>query len=218
MASVVAELRKLGSQKTRNEMVSRYAIPSDHAFGVPMAKMQAIAKRLRGPDARRNHELALALWKARWYEARTVAALVDEPALVTAAQMDAWRRDFDSWAICDTVCFKLFDQTPHAVRKMGPWCRGREEFARRAGFALIACVALHNKSAPDAALLKTLPLIEEGARDERNFVKKAVSWALRSVGRRPSLKPAARDLAKRLSESADATARWVGRDALQGLK
>lgn len=215
--SAVAELRKLADRKTRDEMQPRYGIPSHNAFGVRMATMQALAKRLRSADPRRSHALAAALWKTGWYEARTVAALVDEPALVTAAQMDAWRRDFDSWAICDTVCFKLFDQTPHAIRKMGPWCRSRDEFARRAGFAMIACVALHNKSAPDSALLKTLPLIESGARDDRNFVKKGVSWALRSLARRPGVREAARETAQRLAASPDAASRWVGRDALRGF-
>ena len=147
-----------------------------------------------------------------------LAVFVAEPARVTPALMDRWARDFDNWAICDHACFHLFDRTPHAWRKIAQWSKSREEFVKRAAFALLASVALHDKQAPDAPFLKALPLVERGATDERNFVKKGVSWALRGVGRRnaavhgPSVA-----VARRLAASESPAARWVGRDALREL-
>jgi 3-methyladenine DNA glycosylase AlkD len=193
--------------------MARYGIPSDNALGVPMATMQGIAKRLG-----RNHELAAALWDTGCYEARTMAAFVDEPARVTPAQMDRWCRDFDSWAICDTLCFHLFDRTPHAFRKVAQWSRRRDEFVKRAAFALLACLALHDKGAEDKFFLQCLPLIERAAEDERNFVKKGVLWALRGIGERNlKLNSAAMILAKRLAVSPQPAARWVGKGALREL-
>jgi 3-methyladenine DNA glycosylase AlkD len=147
-----------------------------------------------------------------------LACFLDEPDKVTPAQMDRWCRDFDSWAIVDTVCFHLFDKTPHAWRKVEQWARKREEFVKRAAFALLASLALHDQDADDELFGKCLPLVERAATDDRNFVKKGVSWALRSVGRRNSrLHSAAVALAQRLAASADATARWVGKDVLRDL-
>ena len=169
-----------------------------------------------GPWTR--HPLALALWKTDIYEARMLAAVVEDPARITAAQMDRWARDFDNWAICDHCCFHLFDETPHAWAKIDRWTRRREEFVKRAGFALLASVALHDKRAPDAPFVRALGLIAREACDDRNFVKKGVSWALRSIGRRnPALKAAALSLARRLAASDDRTARWIGRDAVKDL-
>ena len=147
-----------------------------------------------------------------------LAAYVDEPERVTPAQMDRWCRDFDNWGICDTVCFVLFDRTPHAWRKVEPWSRQRGEFAKRTGFVLMACLAGHNKTATDAQFLALLPLIEKGAHDERNFVKKGVSWALRMIGRRSlALNKAALLVAKRLADTEEAASRWIGKDALREL-
>jgi 3-methyladenine DNA glycosylase AlkD len=166
----------------------------------------------------RHHELAAGLWETGWYEARMLAAFVDEPDRVTAAQMDRWCRDFDSWAICDTVCFHLFDRTPHAWRKVEQWAGRRNEFEKRAAFALLASLAGHDKKAPDEPFVGCLPLIERGATDGRNFVKKGVSWALRGIGHRNAdLHAAAVALARRLAESSHAAARWVGKDALRDL-
>ena len=210
--AVVAELKKLGTQRTRDGM-ARYAIPSEHAFGVPMATMQAVAKRLG-----RNHELALALWDTGWYEARTVAALIDEPARVTAAQMDRWAREFGNWAVCDSVCFFLFDRAPHAFSRVNKWSRAEDEYVKRGAFALLASLAAHDKLSDDAAFLECLPLIEMAAYDERNFVKKGVSWALRLMGRRNvALHSACVATAERLADSEDAPARWIGRGAFQEL-
>ena len=193
--------------------MARYAIPSNRAFGVTVGAMRAYAKKLG-----RDHELALALWADGHYEARMLACFVDDPALVTTAQMDRWCRDFDNWAICDTACFQLFDRTPHAWKKVAAWAPRREEFVRRGAFALLASIALHDKQAEDAPFLRGLRLVERGAPDERNFVKKAVSWALRSIGRRNlALNAASVKVAERLAASSKPAARWVGKDALREL-
>ena len=211
-ADVLAELRGLGSEANRAGM-ARYGIVSPQAFGTSVAALRDLAKRLG-----RDHRLALALWETGWYEARMLTAFVDEPARVTPRQMDRWARDFDNWAICDGICFHLFDKTPHAWDKVEAWAPRREEFVRRAAFALLAALALHERTAPDERFLGALPLIERAAADERNFVKKGVSWALRAVGRRnPALKTAAVELSRRLAASGDPTQRWIGKDALRDL-
>jgi 3-methyladenine DNA glycosylase AlkD len=205
-------LERRGTKKNREGM-ARYGIVAPKAFGVSVGTIQQLAKRLG-----RDHDLAAELWETGWYEARMLTSFVDDPARVTSPQMDRWARDFDNWAICDTVCFHLFDRTPHAWRKIGPWSRRRDEFVKRAAFALLAGLALHDKSAGDEKFLSTLPLIERAASDERNFVKKGVSWALRVMGRRNAkLNAAAVATARRLAESSDASSRWIGREALREL-
>ena len=209
----LAWLERRGSRRTREEMLTRYGITAPRAFGVPMSAIQQLGKKL-GQD----HALAAALWDSGWYEARLLAAFVEEPARVTAAQMDRWARDFDNWGVCDTLCFKLFDRTPHAWRKIEQWSGRRHEFVKRAAFALLASVALHDRRAPDAPFLTSLALIERAAPDERNFVKKGVSWALRAVGRRNrALNAASLELARRLAASPEPGARWVGKDAAREL-
>ena len=195
--------------------MARYGIVAPKVFGVSVADLRTLARPYRG-----NHELAEALWKTAWYEARMLAAFVDDPARVTPRQMDSWARDFDNWAICDTVCFHLFDKTPHAWSKINRWSDRRHEFVKRAAFALLASVALHDKAAEARPFLDALPLIERAASDDRNFVKKGVSWALRGIGKRrdPELRRAALQLAQRLSLAKDPSARWVGRDALKDLR
>ena len=212
---VQAALQWLKSHATRRtrEGMARYAIPSDNALGVSVADIRVLAKRLG-----RNHELAAALWETGCYEARMLTAFIDDPARVTPAQMDRWARDFDNWAICDTLCFHLFDRTPHAWAKVAQWSDKRGEFARRAAFALIASLAGHDKAAGDERFIESLVFIERAATDERNFVKKAVSWALRGLGRRnPKLNGRAVTVARRLADSPHAAARWVGKDALRDL-
>ena len=205
-------LERRGTKKNRDGM-ARYAIVAPKAFGVSVADIRQLAKKLG-----RDHELAAALWETGWYEARMLTAFVDEPDRVTPTQMDRWARHFDNWAICDTLCFHLFDRTPHAWRKIAQWSTKRDEFVKRAAFALLASIALHDKKEADEPFLRSLELIERGATDDRNFVKKAVSWALRSIGRRNSaLNAAAVAVAKRLVESAESAPRWVGRDALREL-
>jgi 3-methyladenine DNA glycosylase AlkD len=193
--------------------MARYAIRSEKVFGVSVADTRALAKRLG-----RDHALAGALWETGWHEARMLASFVDEPSCVTLAQMDRWARDFDNWAICDTVCFHLFDRTPHAWRRIEPWTRRRGELVKRAGFALLASLALHDKRCGDEAFLRSLALVERGASDGRNFVKKSVSWALRAIGRRNrALRLAAVEAASRLAVAPSAASRWVGRDVLRQL-
>ena len=173
VAAAITSLERMSSKATTDGM-ARYGIPSGNAFGVPVGRIRQLAQRLG-----RDHVLAGALWKTGWYEARMLSAFVDEPERVTPTQMDRWCRDFDSWAICDTVCFHLFDRSPHAWSKIEGWCEKREEFVKRGGFALLACLALHDRSIGDPPFLESLRWIERGAGDERNFVKKGVSWALR---------------------------------------
>lgn len=193
--------------------LARFGITASKAFGVSMKNIQVLARRLG-----RNHELAAALWDTGWYEARMLTSFVEEPARVTAVQMDCWCKDFDNWGICDTLCFHLFDRTPHAWSKVEQWSHSREEFVKRAAFALLACLALHDKASGDNRFLKSLVLVERAATDERNFVKKGVNWALRSIGRRSSaLNVAALALARRLAESPQGAPRWVGQDALRDL-
>jgi 3-methyladenine DNA glycosylase AlkD len=210
---VLAALRREADPRVLAEMGPRYGLVVDKAMGVAMNRMQAVAK-----AAGRDHALAEALWETGWYEARMVACMVDDPAAVTPAQMDRWRADFDNWGIVDTVCFKLWDQVPFAPAKAREWCGMNDEFGRRAGFALMACLALHGK-ADEAFFLDGLKRIEACATDERNFVKKGVNWALRAIGgkKSPALRAAARTTAERLAASKDRTARWNGRDALRAF-
>lgn len=205
-------LEKKGTRRDR-ENLARFAITTDKAFGVSVANIRVLAKQLG-----RSHELAAALWDTGWYEARMLTSFVDEPARVTSAQMDRWCRDFDNWGICDTLCFHLFDRTPHAWAKVAKWSTRRAEFEKRAAFALLASLAGHDKTAANELFLEALPLIERAAADERNFVKKGVNWALRGVGRRNvRLHSAAVKVARRLADSPDRAPRWVGKDALREL-
>lgn len=193
--------------------LARYGIVTPRAFGVPVGALLGLARRIG-----RDHALAATLWRSGWYEARLLAAMIDDPKQVTRKQMDAWAADFDNWGVCDTVCWHLFDSSPFAWQKARQWARSPREFVKRAGFAIMAGKAGHDKTARDAEFLALLPLIEKGARDERNFVKKGVNWALRRIGRRNlALNAAALALARRLAASPDASCRWVGKDALREL-
>jgi 3-methyladenine DNA glycosylase AlkD len=217
--SVIASLKRLSSKATRDGM-ARYGLPSDNAFGVPVGAIQGLGRGLTR-EGGRDHDLAAALWASGWYEARMLAAFVDDPALVTVRQMDRWAKDFDNWGICDTVCFHLFDRTPHAMGRVVAWAPRREEFVKRAAFALLACVALHDredKGRDDERFARCLPLIQEAAADDRNFVKKGASWALRAIGNRsPGLRASCVETAHRMAASPNAPVRWVGRDALRDL-
>ncbi len=210
--TALAAVKKMSTPKDRANL-ARFGINAKKAFGVSMANIQKLAKRLG-----RSHDLAAALWDTGWYEARMLTSFVDEPDRVTPAQMDRWCRDFDNWGIVDTVCFVLFDRTPHAWAKVVEWSERRDEFQKRAAFALLASLAGHDKKATDRQFIVALPLIERAASDERNFVKKGVSWALRRIGRRnPALHAAALPIARRLAASPEPAARWIGKDALRDL-
>lgn len=225
--AIVSSLRRLGSKRVRDDMADRYGIrlpDPDMAFGVGMGAIQKVAKahvRKGAAGAAWNHALAAGLWETGWYEARSAAAFIDDPALVTAAQMEAWCRDFDNWGIVDTVCFKLFDRvaTDVAFKKIEQWSKAKGEFQKRAAFALLASIALHDKELDDEVFRRRLPLAEHAATDDRNFVKKGVSWALRGVARRSSgLREEVRELAERLVASLDQSSRWIGKDVLRQIK
>ena len=199
--------------KATLEGMARYAIPSDHAYGVAMKDIKAL-----GTTLGRNQPLAVALWATGVYEARMLASFVGDPVRLTAAQMDRWCRDFDNWALCDAMSFNLFDRTPHAWTKVGEWSSRRREFEKRTAFALLWSLTVHDKNAANEAFERGLLLIEREAGDERHFVKKATNMALRAIGKRNlALNAAAVRVARRLAESEDATARWVGKDALREL-
>jgi 3-methyladenine DNA glycosylase AlkD len=211
--SIIATLRRFASKSVRDGM-ARFAIPSDNALGVSVGTLRKEAKRIG-----RNHELAEGLWKTRHYEARMLATMIDEPEKVTAAQMDRWCRDFDNWAIVDTACFHLFDRTADAWTMVERWAKLKGEFQKRAAFALIWGLTVHDKRSSDAPFLKGLKLIERAATDERNFVKKAVNMALRATGKRNAvLHAAATATAERLADLSDTTARWNGKNALRELR
>ena len=209
---VLAWLHRTGTQATRDGM-ARYAIPADRAVGVPVGALRDKAKELG-----RSHALAAALWDSGIYEARMLAAFVDEPERVTGEQMDRWRAEFDNWAIGDHLCFHLFDRAADAWAKVHEWAGLEPEPQRRAAFALLWALALHDKQAPDERFLACLPLVEAAAVDERNFVKKGVDMALRAYGRRsPAVRAAAVEAAERLAVSASPAARWIGKSALREL-
>jgi 3-methyladenine DNA glycosylase AlkD len=210
---VVRTLERMGDPERRHGM-ARYGIDTSHAVGVSVTELRRLARGL-GHD----HELAAALWGSGVHEARILASLVDEPARVTPAQMDAWVADLESWDVCDGVCGNLFDRTPFALDKAVEWSGREPEFERRAGFALMAWAAVHRKDLPDAAFGSLLPLIRERSTDDRNYVKKAVSWALRQIGKRSAgLNTEAIRTAERIERIDARASRWIARDALRELR
>lgn len=207
---VLAWLEAHRTEKDRENLI-RFGIYAKYAMGVSVSNIQLLAGMLG-----RNHDLALALWSTGFYEARMLCAFIDETQRVTPEQMDSWCHQFDNWGICDTVCFHLFDRTQYAWDKVALWRNNDGEFSKRAAFALLASLAGHDKTASDEQFLQGLQFIEVAAQDERNFVKKAVNWALRRVGGRgPVLRAAAIEVAQRLAASPQAAPRWVGKDALR---
>ncbi len=193
--------------------MARYGITVTDTFGVPMGPLKELAKELG-----RDHARALELWKTGNRDARMLAAFTADPKVMTRAEMNAWVRDFDSWDVCDGCAIHLLRKSPFAWELAWKWAGGKREFVRRAGFAMFATLAVHDKKAADEVFLEVLPLIEEMAGDERNFVKKAVNWALRQIGKRnPELRRAAIEVAARLAEAREPSPRWVGKDALREL-
>jgi 3-methyladenine DNA glycosylase AlkD len=212
VAYALTWLERRGTRRNRDGM-ARYGIVAKKVFGVSMGTMRSLAKELG-----RDHALSQALWKTGWYEARILACLVGDPDRVTPVQMDRWAKAFDNWAVCDTATFALWDKSPHAWPKVREWARKDEEFVKRAAFAMLASLTVHDKKAPDETYLEGLRLIEREASDSRNFVKKAVNWALRSIGKRGlRLNREAIALARRLAASENSAERWVGKDALREL-
>jgi len=210
---VLLTLRSM-SNPSNVEGMARYGINKEHALGISVSDLRRMAKELG-----RNHELALLLWESGILEARILAALVDDPGMVTVEQMDAWVTGIDSWDVCDQLCGNLFDKTPFAYEKAIEWSGREEEFVRRAGFVLMATLSVHDKTAPDSVFEKFLVLIESGSSDDRNYVKKAVNWALRQIGKRNSrLNSKAIRVAERIQRIESKAARWIATDALRELR
>ena len=194
--------------------MARYAINTSGTLGVPVHVIRKLAK-----ETGRDHALAEQLWNSGIHEARILAALVDDPAWVTARQMERWARDFDSWDVCDQACHSLFRYSPMAWRKAEQWARAKGEFVRRAGFSLMAGLAVKDQKATDEQFAALFPLIAEAASDERNMVKKAVNWALRGIGKRNRrLHQMAIAAAEEIRRQDSRAARWIAADALRELR
>lgn len=210
---IIANLKQLANAQAVEGM-ARFGSRPTQALGISMPTLRKMAK-----DIGRNQALALALWDSGIHEARILASMIAEPQLVSAELMEEWVNDFDSWDVCDQVCGNLFDKTPYAYHKAVQWCQREREFVRRAGFVMMAELAVHDKKAADEAFLQFFPLIKHYAGDERNFVKKAVNWALRQIGKRNShLRALAMTCAHEIQTMDSKTARWVARDALKELQ
>ena len=193
--------------------MARYGIATERAFGITVTQLRGYARTLG-----RDQELAAELWDSGVHEARLLATMVAEPALVTEVQVDAWIRDVDSWDLCDGLCGNLVDRTPFALDKVVEWTARDEEFVKRAGFALIAWMAVHRKDLNDGCFEAFLPTIREGSTDERNYVKKAVNWALRQIGKRSEgLNRRSIETARDIQRMDSRAARWIATDALREL-
>jgi 3-methyladenine DNA glycosylase AlkD len=215
MASVEDILMQLKAKARPDQLegMARYGMAVEQRLGVAVPDMRKIAKEI-GKD----HQLALELWQTGIPEAMMVASMVDVPGEVNEEQMETWVQDFNSWDVCDQVCMNLFEKTPMAWKKILDWSRRDEEFVKRAAFALLACLAWHNKHAPDEAFIRLIPAIKEGAADGRNFVKKAVNWALRSIGKRNmNLHQVAMQAAQEIQKMDSKSARWIASDAIRDL-
>lgn len=208
-------LRRLKAQASAENLagMARFGIAVRDAYGVPLGPLKEIARELG-----RDHARAHALWATRNREARMLAIFTADPKQMTRTEMNRWVRDIQSWEICDGCALHLFRKTPFAWELALKWARQKQEFVRRAGFTMIAVLAVHDKQATDEMFLEVLPLIEATADDERNFVRKAVNWALRQIGKRnAALCVAAMEVAQRLGNSENKTARWIGKDAIRDI-
>jgi 3-methyladenine DNA glycosylase AlkD len=209
---IIAQLKKHSSRKNREGM-ARFGIDTKHALGVNIPVLRVLAKKIGG-----DHKLAKDLWKTKIHEAKILAGMIDELEKVTEGQMDEWVKGFNSWDLCDQCCMNLFNRLPIAWEKAIEWAGRKEEFVRRAGFALMACLALHDKKAKDKDFFKFFPLIIKYSIDERNFVRKAVNWALRQIGKRnPNLNKKAVKVAKEILKINSKTAKWIASDAIREL-
>ena len=210
---ILAQLKQ-NSDPSQLPGMAKFGITIENRLGCSVPYMRKLAK-----QTGKDHQLALELWKTGIAEAKIVASMIDDPKKLTGAQMDDWVKDFDSWDVCDQVCMNLFDKTPLAWQKVIEWSQREEEFVKRAAFTLIACLAWHDKEAKDERFIKLLPVIESAATDERNFVKKAVNWALRHIGKRnQKLNPMAIQTAKNISKLNSKAARWIAADAIRELE
>ena len=209
---ILGRLKSLANAENVAGM-ARFGINPENTLGISIPVLRKMAREIG-----RDHALAQELWSSGVHEARILAALIDDPRLVTEAQMDAWAADFDSWDVCDQCCADLFDKTEPAYRKAVEWAARDEEFVKRAGFALMAALAWHDKRAPDEAFVAFLPVIQRESADGRNFVRKAVNWALRTIGKRnAALNIRAIATAKEIQATGSKPARWIAADALREL-
>lgn len=209
---ILGKLKSLGDPKAVEGM-AKFGINTEQAYGVSIPNIRALAKKIG-----RDHNLAQELWSSGIHEARILAGIVDDPRLVTEEQMDTWVKSFDSWDVCDQCCSNLFDKTKFAHQKAAQWSQRREEFVRRAGFTLMAALAVHDKNARDEDFIAFLPLIKNASTDERNFVKKAVNWALRQIGKRNArLNKRAVELAEEIQEIDARSAKWIASNAIREL-
>jgi 3-methyladenine DNA glycosylase AlkD len=209
---IIKQLKEMGDPKNVEGM-ARYGINPRNNFGVSIYKLRPLAKEIG-----KNHELAIKLWDSDIHDARLLACFIDEPKKVTGEQMDSWAKDFDSWDICDQACTSLFDMTSFAWNKVFEWAEREEEFVKRSAFSLIAGLSVHDKKACDAEFEQFLPLIKKHSKDERNYVKKAVNWALRNIGKRNhKLNKKAIKTARDIQKIDSKTARWIANDAMREL-
>jgi 3-methyladenine DNA glycosylase AlkD len=216
MASVKDVLDKLRSKARPEQLkgMAKYGITIEQRLGVSVPDMRKLAKEI-GKD----HKLALDLWRTGIAEARIVAGMVGDPARLTEKQMEEWVKGINSWDVCDQVCMNLFEKNQLAWKKIVDWSGREEEFVKRTAFSLTACLAWHDKKASDEKFVALLPVIIRGATDERNFVKKAVNWALRNVGKRNlNLNGAAINAAKEIQRLDSKAARWIAADAIRELE
>ena len=213
VSEILAELKSLGDPKNIAE-AQRVGGNTSKAYGVKVPHIRAIAK-----EHKKDHTLALALWETDVHEARILASMVDDPKQVMQEQMEAWVLDFNSWDLCDQCCCNLFDRTSYAYSKAFEWSERPEEYVKRAGFVIMACLALHDKKASNADFEQFFPIMKRVATDERNFVKKAVNWALRNIGKRNlALNHRAIEVAEDIDTIDDKTAHWIAKDALRELQ
>ena len=213
LSNEIFEKLKLKSRKDQLEGMSRYGININKRLGVSIPDIRKIAK-----EFGKNHLVALELWDVGLADAKITAALIDEPDKVTENQMEEWVKDIDSWDVCDQICMNLFDKTPYAWKKIIDWSKRDEEFVKRTAFSLLACLAWHDKKSDDNKFIDYFPLIKRNATDERNYVKKAVSWALRHIGKRNlNLHKAALKLASEIKQIDSKTSRWIGSDVIKDL-
>jgi len=209
---IIARLHSMADPEAVAGM-AKFKVGGRHTLGISMPDLRALAKEIG-----KNHELALQLWASGIHEARILASLIDRPQKVTESQMEQWVQDFDSWDVCDQCCMNLFRKTPMAQQKAVAWSSRPEEFIKRAGFAMMATLAVHDKKAGDETFLAWLPVIARAADDDRNFVKKAVNWALRQIGKRNlTLNRAALETARQIQQLESKSARWIARDAIKEL-
>jgi 3-methyladenine DNA glycosylase AlkD len=212
LQETVTKLESLGSPGAV-EGAARFGVHVRNILGVSAPALRKLAKEI-GTD----HKLAGQLWRTGIHDARVLATLIDDPAQVTPNQMERWAKDFDSWAVCDATCCCLFDKTPYAVDKAVEWTAREEEYVKRAGFVLMAALAVHDKKMPDERFEAFLPHLKRHANDDRNFVRKAVNWALRQIGKRNlRLNELAIQTAKDIRAQNTKSARWIGADALREL-